>query len=406
MESSRNALSLFATSNYSAVKRILSDCSSIDAFCCAPSSFSSKPDVSVVVPVYNVSDYIITCVESVLKQAGVEFEVIAVVDGSPDDSLEKLLEIAKTDSRLSVYYQLNMGVSVARNRGIELARGDYIAFIDPDDLYPNRHVLSDLINAARENEALICGGSFSSYEGGRHISETFPYNESFYFCTEPRKVAFSEMYSDYGWIRFVYHSSLFEDGELRFPLMSFYEDPVFFVNAIKRSGFYYEIPDCVYRYRVRHKSESISAPKVMDVLEGISQNLKKAKNAGNVSLYTTLVNRFERDYCKAIVDSLHDAGVLKKLLQVQSEIDVSLFSPSIDQNTDFWVLKPLRILASKNAEAVVEGLDYDYKEETLCNGSNSRDARELAATRMARKFENSKPYRFVQKCIWKVRGVK
>lgn len=93
-----------------------------------------KPLVSVIVPVYNVHEYIRECVESVIRQTYDRVECICVDDGSVDGSAEILDELAREDARVVVVHQKNSGVSVARNKALDLARGEYISFLDSDDL--------------------------------------------------------------------------------------------------------------------------------------------------------------------------------------------------------------------------------------------------------------------------------
>ena len=89
--------------------------------------------VSVIVPVYNVENYLERCLESILAQSFTDFELILVDDGSTDGSGSICDEFAKIDQRISVLHQINQGVSVARNRGIAESRGKWISFIDSDD---------------------------------------------------------------------------------------------------------------------------------------------------------------------------------------------------------------------------------------------------------------------------------
>ena len=88
---------------------------------------------SVIVPVYKVETYLDRCVESVLKQTFTDFELILVDDGSPDRCGEMCDSYAAMDNRVVVIHQENAGVSVARNRGIEVATGEFVAFVDADD---------------------------------------------------------------------------------------------------------------------------------------------------------------------------------------------------------------------------------------------------------------------------------
>lgn len=93
----------------------------------------TKPHISIIVPVYNVEDYLPKCLDSVLNQTMEDIEIICVNDGSKDDSLYILNEYAKKDERIIIHNQLNAGVSVARNNGLKLVRGDYYMFLDSDD---------------------------------------------------------------------------------------------------------------------------------------------------------------------------------------------------------------------------------------------------------------------------------
>ena len=94
--------------------------------------------VSVIVPVYNVENYIEKMLESVQAQTFKDFEVILVNDGSTDRSQEIIDVFCNSDKRFKSFYQENGGVASARNKGIELASSDYIVFYDPDDYIPKK----------------------------------------------------------------------------------------------------------------------------------------------------------------------------------------------------------------------------------------------------------------------------
>ncbi|MBR2715586.1 MAG: glycosyltransferase [Ruminococcus sp.] len=93
------------------------------------------PAVSVIVPIYNGEKYIHRCVDSVLSQTFDDFELILVDDGSTDSCGRICDEYAKKDSRVVVLHSVNQGVSLARNLGLSVARGEYVAFCDGDDFY-------------------------------------------------------------------------------------------------------------------------------------------------------------------------------------------------------------------------------------------------------------------------------
>lgn len=92
-----------------------------------------KPKISIIVPIYNMESYLERCLNSLLAQTFTDFEVIAVDDGSTDRSLEVLNNFAKKDNRICVVSKQNGGVSSARNKGVSVANGKYIGFVDPDD---------------------------------------------------------------------------------------------------------------------------------------------------------------------------------------------------------------------------------------------------------------------------------
>lgn len=110
--------------------------------------------ISVIVPVYNVECYLKSCIESILMQTFNDFELILVDDGSPDHCGEICDEYVQKDSRVRVIHQLNQGLSAARNNAIDVAKGDYLTFVDSDDfILP--HCLEVLLNLCRENNADI-----------------------------------------------------------------------------------------------------------------------------------------------------------------------------------------------------------------------------------------------------------
>lgn len=112
----------------------------------------SSKIVSVIIPVYNVKDYLRTCVESVLKQSYQNLEVILVDDGSTDGSSQLCDLLAKKDNRIVVVHQDNKGSGVARNVGLTYATGDYITFVDSDD-YEDIYCIEYLVNAIEQGKS-------------------------------------------------------------------------------------------------------------------------------------------------------------------------------------------------------------------------------------------------------------
>ena len=111
-----------------------------------------NPQISVIVPVYNVERYLEKCVRSVLNQTFADFELILIDDGSTDGSTALCDRLENIDSRIRVIHQENRGLAAARNRGIEASRGQYLIFLDSDD-YWSGNVLDELLKTLRETGA-------------------------------------------------------------------------------------------------------------------------------------------------------------------------------------------------------------------------------------------------------------
>ena len=110
------------------------------------------PRITVISPMYNVADYVGECIESLQKQDFRDFEAVFVDDGSPDDCLARARQQAGDDPRFRFLQQENAGLSASRNNALEVARGDYVVFLDSDDAYvPN--AIGDIVRKCDENDA-------------------------------------------------------------------------------------------------------------------------------------------------------------------------------------------------------------------------------------------------------------
>jgi len=89
--------------------------------------------ISVIVPVYNAEKFLNNCIESVVHQSYTNWELLLIDDGSSDSSAEIMKAACKNDARIKEFHQKNAGPGIARNKGIEIATGDYIVFLDADD---------------------------------------------------------------------------------------------------------------------------------------------------------------------------------------------------------------------------------------------------------------------------------
>lgn len=136
----------------------------------------TNPLISIIVPVYKTEKYLDKCVESIVNQTYKNLEIILVDDGSPDNCPQMCDAWAKNDSRIKVLHKVNGGDVAARNDGIEIAQGEYIAIIDNDD-YMELDMIEYLYNLVEDNDADIsrCGFWFEYELGGdsKNVTEDY-----------------------------------------------------------------------------------------------------------------------------------------------------------------------------------------------------------------------------------------
>lgn len=212
-----------------------------------------KPFFSIVVPVYNVKDYLMECVGSVLRQDFSNYECILVDDGSTDGSGELCDEMVRRDERLRVYHQENRGLSAARNRGMQVAGGTYILFLDSDDFFAESNFLSMLAAGGRNADVVL-------FNYARFTDRLLP--SILHFPQEPlleEKDAFlldlvsRNVYTSSAWNKAVRCDFLRKTG-IQFEIGTLSEDIAWSAAIMLEARSWAVVPDCTYAYRVRNGS--------------------------------------------------------------------------------------------------------------------------------------------------------
>ncbi|MEH7129316.1 glycosyltransferase family 2 protein [Neobacillus drentensis] len=137
------------------------------------------PKISVVIPVYNVENYLHRCVDSVLNQSFQDFEIILIDDGSKDKSGKICDEYAQIDKRIRVIHKENARVSAARNDGIKSAKGKYISFIDSDD-WIDPGMYQEMVNKAEELDLDFIMCDYKKRENNYEFKRTQPIRGGYY----------------------------------------------------------------------------------------------------------------------------------------------------------------------------------------------------------------------------------
>lgn len=219
----------------------------------------SKPDISVIIPVYNVAPYLRRCTDSVLSQKGPSLEVLLIDDGSTDGSGALCDAIAVEDDRVQVVHKPNGGLSSARNAGLDLAQGHYVSFVDSDD-YLEEDAYRDLVHLAQKFQVpLVCGGRFDVEEetGAKQLG-LCPEKEGLLSGENLVRRIFTWNGLDSSACDKLFERSLFEG--IRFPLGMINEDVAIIYRVCLRAGSGGLLPRPFYNYC--HRSDSITTAQV------------------------------------------------------------------------------------------------------------------------------------------------
>lgn len=281
-----------------------------------------NPKISIIVPVYNTEQYLRECLDSVLSQTLQEIEVICINDGSPDNSIGILREYEAKDYRVTVIDKKNEGVAKARNDGMALAKGEFIAFMDSDDYYPSGEVLEKLYNNAVSNCVKASGGSCLVLKHGEVTQQESV--EFGYDFSATGKLTYSEYQYDYGYTRFIFNRKAVTENNVTFPPLGRFQDPPFMVRAMDSCKDIYIDSFPSYVYRLTPAGYKISPAKTLDFLSGLILNLDFSRDKGYHLLHYLTYKRLETEGTYMVTSNLCNdkaSELLSMVTQVIKHID-------------------------------------------------------------------------------------
>lgn len=205
--------------------------------------------ISVIVPVYNVEQYLPQCLDSIINQTYKNLEIICVDDGSPDNSGKILDEYAKKDKRIKVIHQENQGVSVARNTGLDNATGEYIGFVDPDD-WIEANYYETLIHSAKENNADVVQCGYKTYCD--KIDKVVVWKKT--IATNFKNII-KNLKRGYVWNK-LWKAELIQKNNLRFYPGIYMEDLLLSIKSANHMSLFSIISYAGYCYRIRNNSST------------------------------------------------------------------------------------------------------------------------------------------------------
>lgn len=252
------------------------------------------PLVSVIVPVYKVEKHLKNCIDSILGQTYKNLQIILVDDGSPDSCGAICDDYANLDKRIKVMHQANQGLACARNTGLKIAQGEWIAWVDSDD-WVESDFIEDMVSAALSNNAdIVISGHYEEYKNrseycGVHKKIILDTKQAILMLLE------DEVIKNYMWDK-LWRSELF--SEVRFPVGRAYEDKRVCYTLIIKAQKIICIPKAYYHYT--NRSDSITnSDNIKNQLDCLLVTLERRSYL--LQRYPEYKFLLEKDYIKVVI---------------------------------------------------------------------------------------------------------
>lgn len=266
--------------------------------------------LSIVVPVYNVEKYIAKCLDSMLSYTGQDIEIIAVVDGSRDNSEEILREYGKKDNRLQVLLQENQGVSTARNTGIKAARGKYVMFVDADD-WISSEVLGGMLDMVKKSgfaiQFMISDYIEATDNCEKQIAFGYEKNPS---IDEICELAVTSSKMNYCWGKF-FDLSIIRENHIEFNRnIKIGEDAIFVMDYLECINEIEYCPQYLYYYRQNPTSamSRVNVSRFEDMQATYNKRERLSKKLDNTEMIARRIDAYYKD---AIDGALRQASKMQ-----------------------------------------------------------------------------------------------
>ena len=220
-------------------------------------------EISIIIPVYNVEQYLAECLVSVINQTLQDIEIICVDDGSTDGSADILKEYAIKDSRIKIILQKNKGAGAARNTGMQYATGKYYAFLDSDDFF-EKDMLEKAYSEAEKQQADIVVFGCDLFINSKKVFE--PCNYSIQYSLLPDKKPFAgtdikkdvfKVFVGWAWDK-LFRADFIKTNNITFQEQRTTNDMLFVFSAVVKADRISVIPDILAHYRREEGSLSVT----------------------------------------------------------------------------------------------------------------------------------------------------
>ncbi len=310
------------------------------------------PKLSIIIPVYNIEQFVSNCLNSILNQSFNDFEVICVNDGSTDGSLAELQKCR--DERLIIIDKKNEGSGVARNTALAIARGEYVFFVDGDDWIEENSLQKMVDEADRLKTDILIFGGLSYYEGagknGGYSANKLPKINKVFSAEDIKKDVFK--FPSTAWTK-LYSREFLQKNDIKFQEIKVGQDQLPFFHSMITAQRIAILRENLYCYRKNRKGAVTAVKKkknfspvyVFYAIEEVLQKTGKIADYNEIfvkkyfSKATSWLGKFQDD-----LKAEYFAEYSKLLEHIQAEYGLyKNFNPSIKDG--YWKLKIKEMLA-------------------------------------------------------------
>ena len=318
-----------------------------------------QPKISVIIPVYNVDKYLRQCLDSVVNQTLEDIEIICVDDGSTDNSYAILMEYAQKDTRFKILKQNNQHAGVARNKGIKIASGEYIHFLDSDD-YIDTDAYAEWYQVAKENDLDVCvcfQERFDNKTGEIKRVDKVIGNELkiLNFKDDPKYFIYNVVVP---WNK-IYKREFLLAKKIEFEALICANDRSFYFKTILAAQKIGILPKYWMHYRVNNDKSLVGETRlkhyyvhfrsfetIWKTVKNCSESIKK--DVLNVSLVDFFV------FYNKSIGTKYESAITKQLRDYLQKMDLGLFKNNIEKYK--WAADYKSIVLSKDVPSVIVSL--------------------------------------------------
>ena len=282
--------------------------------------------VSVIIPVYNMDRFLRDCLDSVLSQSYRDIEAICIDDGSTDSSPAILAEYAAKDRRVIVITQANAGSGPARNAGMAAAKGEFLMFLDPDDMFSEKETVEKLHDAVATLGLAVARGRVDQVGPDGRTPVLKPFVIPMPWPPAGRR-SYRELQTPAGFCQCLYRRRLIVDNKIFFPSFRRCQDPAFFIRAMVAAGDFVQIDDFTLTRRNGYKGggkKSKTSLAGQETLKGQQLAIEIAERSGLekiVDMFGRITGRRKEDLQAAAVRRLCAVGTWVQPLPSEEYVD-------------------------------------------------------------------------------------